>query len=756
MSSSRLPPRRVFLSHTSELARLPVGRSFVAAAEAAVARAGDAVMDMAYFAARDQQPALVCREMVREADLYVLIAGLWTVPARALGFIGRSGLLDQLQDARRRRRGSTVALAVTGIAGSGKTTLAIEYARRYRTEFEIAWWVPAQDPALIQECLAELARALQLVTAADSSEVAVARLRAELAVRDRWLVVFDNADDPRKVARFLPDGPGQVLITSRNPVWRDLASTVAVPEFARAESVALLRTLLPDLTAADADRVAAAVGDLPLAVNQAGYLLADTGLDATTYLRLLEQRADELLAREAGGLYSTSIAATWAIAFDRLADDDPAALDLLTLAAWCGPEPIPLSVLAEHADVLPVSLSQTLADPLAVARCTGLLHRRGMAIASPHRLHLHRIPAALLRVRTQNSESPADGWPAAVVRLLCAALPGEVWNNPASWPIWRLLLPHVLGVTSPDRAGHDRRITPQIGWLLGRTATYLHTRGEPRTTLPLYERAHKITHGLFGVDHPETLAAASDLAAGLREAGDPSSARPLDEDTLARRRRLFGNDHVDTLDSAFSLAEDLRYLGELETACALAEDTLQRYRRTLGPDHPDTLGCALGLATGLRQLGHYQAARALAEDTLARRRRVLGEDHPNTLNAASNLSGDLRLAGEHHAARDLAADTLARRRRVQGQDHPDTLAQALILAVDLRSIGEYQQAHDLDQDTLTRSRRVLGDNHPDTHLAAHNLALDLRAIGKSQQAHALEKAAESWQRLSTAPTAEPS
>ena len=640
------------------------------------------------------------------------------LPARNPGFTGREELLAAVRNALV-SGGRAAVQALHGWGGVGKTQLAAEYAHRFRADYDVGWWIRAERAGLIGEQVAALGAAMGCAAPGTSLERVRVAVLTELRERERWLLVFDNAESPQNIAGWLPGGNGHVLITSRAQGWEEVAVPVEVDVLARAESVALLTGRVPGLADADADRVAQELGDLPLALAQTAAFLAETGMPAGQYADLIGTRAAQLMCEGRPLSYPQPLAAVTGLALDRLRGQDPAAAELAGVCAFLAPEPIPADWFPAAAAALPAVLADPAADPLAWGQVLVWLGRSALARVDASGLVMHRLTQAIIR-----GSLPPDQAAAArdLGEAVIAAIAPDDTDEPGTWDAWARLLPHLLAL---DPAATSDPGLRRLAW---RAARYLIVRGDARSGHDLADRLYQQWQDRLGPDDPDTLGAGHNLGHALRELGRPREARPLSEDILDRRRQVLGEDHPDALTSANGLAAGLRALGEHQAARKLDEDTLARRRQVLGEDHPDTLISANNVAEDLRLLGEHQAARKLDEDTLPRKRQVRGEDHPSTLISASNLAEDLYALGEYQAARKLDEDTLARRRRVLREDHPSTLTSASNLANDLRALGQYQAARKLDEDTLARRRRVLGEDHPSTQQSARNLAADMRAL----------------------------
>ncbi len=196
------------------------------------------------------------------------------MPVMTRTFVGREGALEQLATglAGEGVVAVTQVAAIHDLGGVGKTQLAARYARRRRGDYEVIWWLRAEQPATLRADLAALAVALGLVDVDVDERDGVAVASGWLERNGRWLLVFDNVTSPGAIAELVPEGEGgHVLITSRaHADWRSLnARPLPLDVWEREESRAFLRARTGEQETGVLDEVADALGDLPLALEQA-------------------------------------------------------------------------------------------------------------------------------------------------------------------------------------------------------------------------------------------------------------------------------------------------------------------------------------------------------------------------------------------------------------------------------------------------------------------------------------------------------
>ncbi|MFG3553698.1 tetratricopeptide repeat protein [Micromonospora sp. NPDC047557] len=650
------------------------------------------------------------------------------LPAESQVFVGRD--LEQI-DALLAGAARGVAVgqaAVHGLGGIGKSELVLHYARHRLERYQLVWWLTADSPEAIAAGLSGLTRRLHPVaTLADAYEWAVGWLQTNRG----WLLVLDNVEDVEHILDLLGlvRGRGDVLVTTRRDVggaWsrRSGLAPLRLGVLARAASVDLLHQLTGLDDPEGAGRLADELGDLPLALEQAAaFISRRPDVDFDGYRQRLTTRFPRTAAYPGlrGGSERT-IARVWAVTMDAIAGQLPLAVRVLDVLAWLAPEGLPVDVVYPLAD-----------DPEDVQDAIALLASYSMISRTDGTIGVHRLVQAVTRAKHANdTDSPVD----VATSLLAAAIPDDPSRNPAGWPRWTALLPHVDALTAGVPA--DAR-TPEQMYLLGQAATFRQRQGQHATAIKQFEQVRADCRRLLGDDHPNTLTSVGNLASAYQSVGRVAEAIKLYEQGWADCRRVLGDDHRHTLASVNNLAGAYRAVGRTDEALALYERTLTASRRVLGDDHPDTLGAVHNLAVAFGSVGRVAEAVTLFERTLSDCRRVFGDDHPHTLTAVHNLAGAYQRAGRVAEAITLFEQGWDDCRRVLGDDHPETLISVNNLAATYRLSGRVAEAVTLYEQALADSRRILGDDHPHTLTLVNNLADAYELVGRVAEAVTLHE-----------------
>ncbi|WP_344621194.1 tetratricopeptide repeat protein, partial [Actinosynnema pretiosum] len=504
------------------------------------------------------------------------VAGVDRRPAAPEVFVGRTDELAQL-DAAVADSGRAVVVAVHGLGGVGKSTLASRFAERQTDRFSPVWWVVADSPGAIDTGMADLAEALVQDTAGLPLEHRAALGVRWLATHNGWLLVLDNLTAPADAAELLERvHTGTIVITSRQGTgWRGI-TTVALDVLTPQQAVELLtriiRTDWPEADLSNADALCEELGWLPLAVEQAGAYIGQARITPAAYLDLLGRYPDRMFAAAGeGGDAQRTVARVWRVTLNRLADT-PLAGSLLRQLAWYAPDEIPRRFVAaagEEPDVL---------DAL------GRLAAHSMISLTEDTISVHRLVQAITRTPDPSLQDPhrhPDDVTAALheaTATLNKALDGLDSDTPENWPAFLEFLPHAQVLL--DRASPDSDSTTTCN-LLNQLGRYLQGQGGITTAITHLTRATRNLNRLSGPDHPDTLASRNNLASAYEAAGNLTQAITLYEANLTDSERILGPDHPDTLTARNNLAYAYKAAGNLTQAITLYEANLTDSERIL-------------------------------------------------------------------------------------------------------------------------------------------------------------------------------
>jgi nucleoside phosphorylase len=378
---------------------------------------------------------------------------VWNVPRRHKPFFtGRSHILKRLHDGFtvRSEAGMIYPQAVNGLGGIGKTQTAAEYAYQHRDDYRAVLWVNADAQENLVRDFTAIARMLKRPEEALQDSARLMHNMAEWFIANtEWLLILDNADELRLVEPFLPmAGRGHILLTTRAQAVRSLAQDVDLellnPEegalcILRRSGILPWNGRLSDTTetrVGAATRLSQLMGGLPLALEQAGAYIEETGCGVQRYLELYEdqQYRPQIQGMQSGPIpdYPEAVARAWSVSRSAIQYSNQAAAEILSLCAFLAPDAIPEEIFTKGAAALgpviqPIGTNKAAFDmALGVLRRYSLINRDVEREADVPRLSIHRILQEVQR--SEMDEAAQRLWAERAVSAVSLALPFVDWH----------------------------------------------------------------------------------------------------------------------------------------------------------------------------------------------------------------------------------------------------------------------------------------------------------------------------------------
>jgi tetratricopeptide (TPR) repeat protein len=623
----------------------------------------------------------------------------------------------------------------------GKTQIAVMIAESLWRSHVIDGliWISATSRAAVLSGFVQASVAATGLEPTGRADSVAARFVSWLGeTRQPWLVILDDLPEAVDLSGLWPDGPaGRLLITSPWPrVGRPGTRVIPVGFFSTREA---LYGLSERLSANPVQRqgaidLAETVGREPLALGQASAVVASSNLTCRDYRDLFLQRRDEVWfgAEE----IPSAATVTWILCLERaesLLPGPSIRLMLVFLALLDGHglpgvvfgAPSLMAYLGGNPMVSTAATGFSAADPRHVWDVLLVLERVGLIginrdVTPPTVLMSSPLQAAVKLAAPAEFQEPAAR--AAASALL------EVWpaEEPQPWTAASLR----ANAASLQDSAADALWAEGCHPLLLRVGRSLDQARLVGPAADFWSDLAARCDAKLTPGHPDTLAAAAQLAAAYLAAGNAAEAVQWHQRVLADRTRELAAGHPAIVAARVSLARALIMAGEPADAVAVMLRAVGEYEQSRGAGHPETLSARDELATAYQAAGDYAAAGQLLARSLADRERLQGPRDPQTMATRDRLAAACLAEGKAKDAISHYKRVLSDREKVLGRAHLDTIATAASLAAAYEAVGRMPAAMQLAERCCADSERILGPNHADTLVRRVNLAHLYYRVGR--------------------------